>query len=43
MCDEAVNNCPSALKFVSHWFVTDNVIKKLHEALLASDDILFFS
>ena len=32
----------SALKFVPEWFVTDKMIRKLHEVLFANDDILFF-
>ena len=32
----------SALKFVPDWFVTNKMIKKLHEALFAIDDILLF-
>ena len=28
MCDEAVDDCQSALKFISDWFVTSKMIKK---------------
>ena len=42
MYDEAVDDCPSAIKFVSDWFVTNKVIRIVHEALLTIDDIFFF-
>ena len=42
MCDKAVDHFLPALKFVSNWFVTGKLIKKLHTALFADDDILFF-
>ena len=42
MCDEAVDDCLEALKF-SDWFVTSKVLEKFYDALLANDDILFFS
>ena len=41
MCDKAVDDFPSALKFVPDWFVTSKIIKKLHNALFLDDDILF--
>ena len=37
-----VDNLLSTLKFVSDWFVTSKMIKKLYNALFADDDILFF-
>ena len=42
MCDKAVDDFLSALKFVPDWFVTSKIIKKLHNALFTDDDILFF-
>ena len=33
MCDEDVGNCLAALKFITGWFVTDKMIKKLPTAL----------
>ena len=42
MCDEAVDDCLSALKFVPDWFLTAKMIKKLHETLFTNDDVLFF-
>ena len=41
MCDKAVDNFLSALKFVPDWFVTSKMIKNLDDAIF-SDDILFF-
>ena len=40
MCDEAVDDCQSALKFISDWFVTSKMIKKLLTALYADDNLL---
>ena len=28
MCDEAVDNCLAALKFIPYWFVTSKILKK---------------
>ena len=42
MCDEAVDDCLAALKFVSDWCVTSKIIKKLYTALYADDDWLFW-
>ena len=42
MCNKAVDDCLSVLKFFSELFVTDKMIKKLHEALFTNDDIFFF-
>ena len=42
MCDEAFDDSLSALNFVPDWFITNKMIRKLHEALFANDDILFF-
>ena len=41
MCDEAVDDCLAALKFVSDWFVTSKMIKKLFTALYANENILY--
>ena len=40
-CDKAVEDFLPSLKFISDWFSTSKMIKKLHNALIA-DDILFF-
>ena len=40
MCDEAVDNCLAALKFVPDWFVTSEMIKKLFTDLYADENIL---
>ena len=37
MCDEAVDDCLAALKFVSDWYVTSKIIKKLYTALYGDD------
>ena len=42
MCDEAVDNCLAALKFIPDWFVTSEMLQKFLNALLANNDILFF-
>ena len=41
MCDKAVNDCMVASKFISDWFVTNKMIKKLLTALYAGDNIYF--
>ena len=41
MCDEAVDDCLVAIKFVPDWFVTSEMIKKLFTALYADGNILF--
>ena len=43
MCDEAVDDCQSALKFISDWFVTSKMIKKLLTGLYADDNLLYFN
>ena len=43
MCNKAVDNFLSALKFVTDWFVTSKIIKKLLTALYADDNILYFN
>ena len=42
MCNKAVDDFLPALKFVSDWFVTNKMIKKLLTALYAEDNVLFF-
>ena len=43
MCDEAVDDCLVALKFIADWFVTSKMIKKLFTALYLDDNILYFN
>ena len=42
MCDETVDECLAALKFISDWFVTSKVLENFHDALNANDDIFIF-
>ena len=42
MWDKVVNDILPPLKLDPDWFVANKMIKKLHNALLADDDILFF-
>ena len=42
MCDKAVDDFLSVLKFVPDWYITSKMIKKLHSTLFSDDDILFF-
>ena len=42
MCDKAVDDCLAALKFVSDWFVTSKMIKKLFTVLYTDQHILYF-
>ena len=42
MYDEAVDDCLATLKFIPDWFVTNEMLKKFHDSLVANDDILFF-
>ena len=41
MRDKAVDDFPTTLKSVPDWFVTSKVIKNLHSALFADDNLLF--
>ena len=43
MCDEVVGDCLGALQFISVWFVTSKVIKKLLAASYADDNIFYFN
>ena len=36
-CDEAVDDCLAALKFIPDWFVTSKMFEKFHNASLAND------
>ena len=38
----AVDYCLAALKFIPDWFVADKMVKKVHDALVANDDIFIF-
>ena len=38
MCDKAVNRFPSVLKFVPDWFVTSQMIKRVHNCLFTNED-----
>ena len=42
MCDEAVDGCLAALKFIVDLFVTNKILEKFYDDLLTNDDILFF-
>ena len=42
MCNKTVDDFLPALKFGLDWFVKSKMIKKLHNAFLADDDVLFF-
>ena len=42
ICDKTVDNFLQTLKFVPDWFVINKMIKKLDDALITDDDILFF-
>ena len=41
MCDEAVDDCLAALKFIPDWFVTSKMVENVDIVLHANDDILF--
>ena len=43
MCDEAVDNCLVALKFIPDWFVWSKMLEKLDNLLHANDDELFYN
>ena len=38
MCDEAVDDCLAALKFIPDWIVTNKMLQKLDNALHANDE-----
>ena len=43
MCDEAVDDCLAALKFVPDWFVITKMIKILFTAFYADENVLYFN
>ena len=43
MCDQAVVDFLSALKFVPDWFVAGKMIKKLDDDTLFANDIIFIN
>ena len=43
MCDNAVDDCLAALKFVPDWFVITKMIKNLFTVLYADENIVYFN
>ena len=43
MSDKAIDDSLAALKFVSNWFVTSKIIKKLYAAWYVDENILYFN
>ena len=43
MCDEAVNDSIAALKLISDWFVTNEMIKEVFTALYTDENIIYFN
>ena len=43
MCDEAVDACLAALKFIPDWFATNKMLEKLDNTLRTKNDILFYN
>ena len=43
MCDEAVNDCLAALKFIRDWFVTSKMLENFDNTLHANDDTFFWN
>ena len=41
ICDELVDSYLLALKFLTDWFVTSKMIKKLHNAVFSNDGVVF--
>ena len=41
MCDETVDNCLAALKFIPDWFVKSKLLETFDNVLHANHDILF--
>ena len=41
MCDETVDNCLAALKFIPDWFVKSKLLETFDNALHANHNILF--
>ena len=42
MCDEAVDNCLTALKFIPNRFVASKMLEQFDNTLHADGDILFY-
>ena len=43
MCEETVDDCLAALKFIDQWFfITNKMLEKIQDSILADDDIFFF-
>ena len=42
VCNEAVEDCLAALRFVPDWFVASKMFQKFLHALLANDNILVY-
>ena len=40
---EIVDNCLSALKFISDWFATNKMLEKFDNVLHANDNMLFYN
>ena len=43
MCDEAVDACLAALKFIPDWFAANKMLEKLDNTLHTKNDILFYN
>ena len=43
MCEESIDDCLAALKFIPDWFVTSKMFEKLVNVIHANDDILFYN
>ena len=43
MCDEAVDDCLVALKFIPDWFVTSKMFEKFDNALQVNNAILLYN
>ena len=41
MCEEAIDDCLAALKFIPDWFVTNKMFEKLVNVIHDNDEILF--
>ena len=42
MCEKVVDNCVTALKLISDWFITIKMLEKFYNAWHANDDELLF-
>ena len=43
MSDKSIDDSLAALTFISNWFVTSKIIKKLYGALYVDENILYFN